>query len=125
MSLNPFTQEVSFQGVRNLQITSRLFTKPRSRAQLGAGVSTPLNHLPLSQPAWQAARSAAQREITCYLKLRAAPRSSHGDLSSAREAAGVGWAFRDRRACERANARSGPFCTRRAAHAARASIDAR
>jgi len=41
-----------------------VFTKPRSRAAPGGGVSAPFTNATLSQPARQAARSAALREIT-------------------------------------------------------------
>jgi hypothetical protein len=45
--------------------TSLLFTKPRSRAKHGGGVSAPFTNATPSQPARQAARSAALREMAC------------------------------------------------------------
>jgi hypothetical protein len=52
-------------GRSQLRLTSLLFTKPRSRATPGVGVSAPFTNATPSRPARQAARSAALREMAC------------------------------------------------------------
>jgi hypothetical protein len=49
--------QVSFQGTRNLRITSRLFTTCRSRAKPGAGMSAPFT----ANMSWNYLRGKAAR----------------------------------------------------------------
>ena len=56
-----------------LQITSWLFTTCRSRAEHGAGMSAPFLIYTFHRLRGKRRVSAALREMTCYLMLRAAP----------------------------------------------------
>jgi hypothetical protein len=53
------------------QLTFRLFTTCRSRAQHGAGMSAPLPGYTFHRPRGKRRDSAALREMTCYLMASA------------------------------------------------------
>ena len=75
--------------VRVCHLTSRLFTTCRSRAKHGAGMSAPFLIYTFHRLRGKRRVSAALREMTCYLMLRAAPSSWHSETVAARETVAV------------------------------------